>query len=295
MKEIAFVTMTWKDNWCLKIWVDYYSQFVSRRNLFVLLHDEDEEAEEIAKGCNIIHLHRREIYRDFDRDRWMTIQHFVTALLYQFRVVVFNDVDEILVVDPDVADDPVEYMLTQETVPVNTPFGFDVVHRSRDEPESIADGTSILKKRRFVRPTTIYSKPCILRQHVRFKAGGHGCDFPELHLSPHIYLVHLRTVDRNASVKRLLSRAKLTTDPETGEHFQSLGPRTWQLKQTEAEKMMDDLEALEIGHEPEFAFEGYRADYQIRFGEHFSHGLHGIKGKESRKVYELPARFQTAF
>ena len=295
ISEIAFATMSWKDNWYLKIWVDYYSRYIDRCNLFVLMHDRDEEAEEIARGCNIIRLHRRPIYRDFDRDRWMTIQYFVNALLFQFRVVVFNDVDEILVVDPDVSANPVEYILCNEAVPVNTPFGFDIVHRSEEETEDIGNGQGILAKRRFVRPTTVYSKPCILRQGVRFKAGGHGCDHPALHLSPNIYLMHMRTVDREMSLARLMSRTDITTDPISGESIQSLGPRTWRMQQHEAEEMMDGLEALEVRPNPTFDFQEFRLDYQERFGEHYSHGLFGIKNKEARCVFELPMRFRSVF
>ena len=47
----ALITMAYQDTVFLPIWIRYYSQFVPKKQIYVLIHNRDDALEEIAEGC----------------------------------------------------------------------------------------------------------------------------------------------------------------------------------------------------------------------------------------------------
>jgi hypothetical protein len=94
--NIAFATMVGDEPIFLPIWIGYYSRFVPKDHLFILVDGFDRRLPPEVAGCQVIRLPRSAPVPGWDVARWKMITAFTQMLLHRFEVVAFNDVDEIL-------------------------------------------------------------------------------------------------------------------------------------------------------------------------------------------------------
>ena len=67
--RLAFLTMVWRDYWLLEKWIAHNVRLVGKRDLFVINHGGDPRVDEIANGCNVIHVPRDGVSIDLTRQR----------------------------------------------------------------------------------------------------------------------------------------------------------------------------------------------------------------------------------
>ena len=208
----AALTMAYQDHEFLARWVGHYGREFGRQHLYVLSHGADPEHRRIAEGCNVIGLPRDPTLFRMDRRRWSLISQFAGGLLRYYNWVIAGDVDELVIVDPAVAAGLVSYLdrYDRPDAPASLcPFGVELVHTPASEPEPIDPDRPILSVRRNFRANANYSKPCVLRKETMFTAGGHANMHQPRILDPHLYLLHLRFYDQDATVRRLTGRKAL--------------------------------------------------------------------------------------
>ena len=146
----ALITMAYQDTFFLPLWIRYYAQFVSKKQIYVLIHGRDEALETIAEGCNVINITRPEITPNFEKNRWLMLSHFASGLTYQYDTVMYLDTDEIVFSDPTVCENPLEF-IDKIDAPVISPHGFEVMHRGDLEPDAITNEKPILEQREYAR------------------------------------------------------------------------------------------------------------------------------------------------
>lgn len=291
--KAAAVTMVKGDYFFLQRWLDYYGAQVGRKHLYVLSHGNDPEIRRLADGANVIHIPYDESRTKVEARRWSIQSHFVAGLLRYYNWVICGDVDELVVVDPDVATGILPYleaMPPRKTPAVVCPLGIEIIHNPVLEPEPLADGTPILARRRIFRLNANYSKPCITRTPIMFSPGGHSCSHNDRTVDPHLFLVHLRFVSHDLTLARLDSRK--TMKAVEAETIGTDAPRrgTWG-KDMESYLALSKLEpAAETVEFSEFRRKMIDGKRSVTPGGHWFFG-----GGRSREVYRLPARFASLF
>ena len=198
-KPAGAMTMVYQDHYFLQRWVDYYGRQFGRQHLYILSHGGDPEHDRICEGANVIHLPRDPTMWRMERRRWGISSQFSAGMLRYYNWLFVGDVDEVVIVDPDVAPDLTTYLgrySNPKSAPASLcPFGIELIHNPEAEPEPLVDDQPILSRRRVFRANANYAKPCILRKETGFTIGGHANSHQPRVLDPHMYLVHLRFFD----------------------------------------------------------------------------------------------------
>lgn len=237
--SVAFVTMVYDDAFFLDLWVRYYSRFTERRNLYVITHGPQDYAQDIAAGCNIIEVNRRAPYRSMDQDRFQLVNHLCSGLNYMFDWVVYNDVDELLVLDPAVGDDLIAYIegISPHTKVVS-PLGVEVLHRV-DLESDYDPSRAMLAQRKYMRVNAWYCKPCLTQIPLQWGPDGHGSEHGTYTLSEDLYLFHLKWFDQQFHIDRHQDRLNMRGTNEDGSAL-VFGAGSWGWSKFEYQRISND-------------------------------------------------------
>ena len=195
--RIAAVTMVYDEDIFLPLWLNYYGACFSPENLFVI----DDGSTDGSTGNPLIRnlVSKKRALLDED-DRAALVSHVHEALLGVYDVVIYTDVDEFIVIDPDAGMSLTQYLSTKQFA-CTAPIGFEVIHR-REREAGIDFLRPLFEQRRFVRFDVDYSKPAISRRPIRWGPGFHRCDL-KYKIDCNIILFHLRSVDYELSRRRI--------------------------------------------------------------------------------------------
>lgn len=207
----AAVTMVYEDYEFLRRWVAYYDKQIGRENIYIVSHGGDPEHDRIGAGCTVINIPRDETMFHFDRRRWRFLANLTAGLFSFYNWVVTSDVDEIVLVDPDVAAGLVEYLETTYSDMATAPgalsiFCLELIHNKDLETEPIEADATILSRRRVFRPNANYSKPCLTSVPGVFTPGGHSSSHGPRVLPDGLFLLHLHYFDHDHVRERLHQR-----------------------------------------------------------------------------------------
>jgi hypothetical protein len=286
------ITMAYQDHFFLERWVRYYGAQFGREHLYILSHGGDPEHARIGAGCNIITLPRDPTMYRLDRRRWSFISQFANGMLRYYNWLFVGDVDEVVIVDPDVAPDLPSYLQRFDgrgTPRSMCPLGIELIHNPKLEPDPIADDAPILSRRRNFRVNANYSKPCVMRRDVAFTIGGHANNHLPRVLDPHLYLIHLRFFDYDITCARLGQRREMR-DIMTGDKDPKSVGHAWG-------KDLENFKALASG-EPvreDIALTDFRAR-MVAEQQLLHDGKVAFWGAgRSKELYRLPERFAQVF
>lgn len=285
---IAFVTMVRDEDLFLRIWVEYYSRFVPRAALIVLLDGLDQRLPDWAEGVQALRLPRTAPGPGWDAARWRMISAIVSGLTERHEAVVFNDVDELIALDPAAGRDlPGAIRAEVAAHGVVSPFALELVHR-RDLEPPLDPARPVLDQRRHARINASYCKPCLTGRPIRWSLGGHYADHPRLHLSDTLFLFHLRYVDAGilmARQARRLAMAGAAADVAGG---------GWSQDESQMEAFLASIEA----RPPEvtdFAFGWQRRRIRDSWRHDEKAGIWRHDTLHNRRSYVLPDRFAGLF
>ncbi|MGB0966707.1 MAG: glycosyltransferase family 2 protein [Halocynthiibacter sp.] len=289
------LTMVYQDYDILRRWVNYYEKHLKREHLYVLSHGGDPEHARIAAGCNVITIPRDPTSHHFDRRRWGAINSFHAGLMRYYNWMIVSDVDEFVLLDPDVGTDLVGYLTGYEHgsrhdgpdgIPKSlSPFGIELIHNPEVEPEALDPEAPILRHRRVFRTNANYSKPCVLRQPANFTVGGHANNHQPRVLDPHLYLLHLRFYDYKATEKRLLGRQEIREKIDAGKDPKTTG-HAWKKDFENFKKLSDGKPVREDCHLEDFRSRMISGQQHLHNGKITFWG-----GGRSKELYRLPERF----
>lgn len=291
-KPAGAMTMVYKDYYFLQRWVDYYGRQFGREHLYVLSHGGDPEHRRIAEGANVIALPRDPTMWRMERRRWGINSQFSAGMLRYYNWFIVGDVDEVVIVDPDVAPDLVTYLsrYTGKRVPASLcPFGIELVHNPEAETEPLADDATILSRRRVFRANANYAKPCVLRKETGFTVGGHANNHQPRVLDPHLYLIHLRFFDYDMVTKRLEGRKDMRATM-VGDRDPKDAGKAWG-RDLETFLALSKLTATREDVDlPDFRKKMVEGQQHLHDGKITFFG-----GGRSKELYRLPDRFAPVF
>lgn len=206
-RPLGVVGMVFGDYAMLKRWYDYYAAQVGAENLYLFSHGNDPRHRDIARRAHVIGVPRDAEIVKFDARRWRMMSHFASGYLNYYNWMLVTDIDEMIVVDPEVAPSVTGYLARTypdiSTAPTSiSPFGLNIVHVPEEEPLPILDDETILSRRRYFYPSRVYSKPTLVRAPVFFGPGGHRNNLGPRTLSDDLYLVHLKFCDMTDIIAR---------------------------------------------------------------------------------------------
>jgi hypothetical protein len=285
--------MVYDDADFLPIWKKYWLDRLPGASLLVLVHGGGEEMMDLAEGTTRIPLARPDPYPDMEVDRWRMLGHVASGLTYMNDVVVYNDVDEILVADPDTGLDVVD-LLQKTTAPVNTPAGIEIIHRSDLEPTPLDPNLPVLQQRHHVRASNFYSKPCILRAPIRWGRGGHISDYDGIDFVEGLYNVHLRFMDDTLFLDRAVRRRQTTA---TNLDINAAERRKWRVSDDAAEALLAQHRAYPIAPATRDAPPMRSVHRPIikrgRMVEHDGIAIRQFPFREESTLVVLPERFRS--
>ena len=280
--------MVYDDDVFLDIFLKYWARFLPLKNIYVLIHAQYEKYEKIAAGCNCIRVNRPEMHKNSEVDRWDMISRLAGGMTFMFDKVIYTDVDEIVVVDPEVSDNPVDYMLGLHQPVVAIP-GIDLVNIEALEPEPYDPARPVLSQRQHYVNNSWYTKPALISEPVRWCSGGHYCDRESYHIDRNLTLVHLRLFDARIFGARAAARIKMISD-DSGQPIKGLGGKTWRRDASEyakykTEKIVQPETIFMYGHETK--------SHEIRRIR--DDGMVLRSPMEKKQIRHLPSRYHGLF
>lgn len=191
----AVFTMVHNESTMLPIWLAYYSRFFRPEDIYVLDHDSDDGST-VGQGFKCIPVSNPE----FD-NVWQTevVQEQQETLLGQYDVVLFTDVDEIVIPHPDLGDLGT-YMDTFNEDFVNC-LGYEVIHLPDREP-ALQPDRRILGQRRYWFENSTYSKAALATEPSAWEPGFHRRTDGHFKPDPDLFMVHLHRVDYDLCLER---------------------------------------------------------------------------------------------
>ena len=290
--SVALVTMVYNDAFFLEVWLRHYRKYADPKDIYIITHGPQDYAHVLGAGCNVIEIPRDPRNPRLDQDRFKYLSTFCAGLTEHYDRVIWNDVDEIVVLDPDHGSDLMGYINAlppeQEVV---SPFGLEIVHRADLENDYDYD-RPMFAQRRYVRFNGWYTKPNIISRPITWGPDGHGSSHGELHLDPHLYTFHLKWFDQNFHINRHKDRLKMRFTGDDGEEV-IVGAGSWSW--SEATYMIASNHFLRVPIlAPEDSFD-YTDDRRSVI-ESFGPGNHGtgmfkINWRVGGILHHLPERF----
>jgi glycosyltransferase involved in cell wall biosynthesis len=208
--RIAIVTMVHNEAVFLPLWIKHYSKVSGAQLIVVDNGSDDGSTDELPTNIEKITFPHREIIRDTARTEAMS--NFQNSLIQYYDRVIYTDVDEFIVIDPDLNTDLVSFIAEDQRNNI-APVGLNVIHRDNIEGP-IDFSEPILSQRQWVCFSSDYCKPLITRDKIKWMPGFHGSDkIPWI--TKNIYLFHLRLVDRDLLLLRTQERKRRTLEGQT--------------------------------------------------------------------------------
>ncbi len=199
MKPLAVFTIARNEAFFLPKWVEYYGRL--KADLHVLDHESNDGSTDIDGFVRV------PVEREHTDDcGWMlrTVEYKFKELLNTYRRVIFAEVDEFLIPDPDTYPSLQNYLENHYTATPITATGYDVCWQQGD---AYNPALPMMCQRKWKR-NDAWDKTLISGIPLCWEVGFHR---PQAHMprpdpDPSLLLVHLHYADREIAWMRIQSR-----------------------------------------------------------------------------------------
>ncbi|MDY0200952.1 MAG: glycosyltransferase family 2 protein [Tenuifilaceae bacterium] len=201
--KIAVVSMMRNDNFFVTKWLVYYGQQFGSKNLFLILDGHDQVLPVDCNDINVIRVPHISLSRvKGDKNRARLISCFAKSLFHRYKVVIAHDIDEILVVDPNLNMSLEQYLQIPVSNTSKSALGLDVGQHL--ELESAIDiNKPFLTQRSFAHVSARYTKPVVAHKPLRWGSGFHRVKGKNFHIDKNLFLFHFGMVDFNMSKDKI--------------------------------------------------------------------------------------------
>lgn len=201
--KIAVVSMMRNDNFFVTKWLVYYGQQFGSKNLFLILDGHDQVLPVDCNDINVIRVPHISLSRvKGDKNRARLISCFAKSLFHRYKVVIAHDIDEILVVDPNLNMSLEQYLQIPVSNTSKSALGLDVGQHL--ELESAIDiNKPFLTQRSFAHVSARYTKPVVAHKPLRWGSGFHRVKGKNFHIDKNLFLFHFGMVDLNMSKDKI--------------------------------------------------------------------------------------------
>ncbi|WP_138468052.1 glycosyltransferase family 2 protein [Poseidonocella sp. HB161398] len=192
-ENVAAITMVYGDHFIGK-WVDYYSEHLGEKNVFVISHGESDYHNKICRHVNHITL-PRVIDAHHDKYRARLLSDFANAILQTHACVLVLDADEIISVEPSLNISLKDYLL-QKRSGAAAPLGFNIF---QPDPSSNMDwDSSVLRQAHIMLYRAAFSKPAIRWESAQQSVGCHALLNRKFSIDENLFLFHMKFSDAAA-------------------------------------------------------------------------------------------------
>ena len=210
----AVVTMVYNEDVFLPLWARYYAGQYGADSCYVIDHGSDDGSTEKIAGINLVRIPRSPKH---NKKRANFLSNFCSSLLEWYDSVIYCDVDEFLIPDPD-AYDSLRAFTDQLTAGVTiTAIGVDVTHLPDVDPDIDLE-KGVLGQRTWVRFSFAMCKPLVTTVPIRWTPGFHSSDQPLV--MDRLYLFHLHNFDLPISLRRLATTRAMPWGDGPPDHYQ---------------------------------------------------------------------------
>lgn len=279
--KIAIITSVYDEREFLPIWRAHYGRMVGLQNLYVL---DDGSTDGSTHGLEPSWVIRRPKAPIDQFSKADMVTFFVAQMLSVYDVVVYTDIDELLVIDPLARLSFRNYILQLRGNHFNA-IGLNVVHNAAVEP-TYDPKLPLLSTRSWIEFEYSYCKQLIHRTPVIFTPGFHHTNKPR-NFAPGLYLFHLRAFDTRIALRRIEHRRRLAWTKRSVDNGHGIQNRMRE----------DEYLAAIIPYSPEDFAEAVPED---RFNDFIVRLVRDLSAKPppqslwDRKLLRLPERFLSA-
>ena len=214
----AIITLVRNEKFFLPHWIEYYSR-VPGAQLVVLDHESDDGSTAGIDSLRVVHgmVHHPEM----ENASWMlhTVQHHMGGLLRSgYERVIYAEVDEFLIPDPERWVDLREYLEFTEDSGIVAARGWNVIHKPGDVP--LPESGSLLMGRSWKR-SELYDIRMGGSKVPDWKIGRHGLKDAPNDPDTDLRLVHLHYANRELGWERIQARMRGKPIAQDGCGFQN--------------------------------------------------------------------------
>lgn len=272
--------MVYNEAVLLPVWLKHYARQIGSQHCYVLDHgSSDGSTRNISAQVTTLPRSQPD-----EHLRAVAANDYCATLLDAYDYVLFTDVDELVVADPDKAPTLKHWIAWNRRLPaVVSPFGVDILHDHENESE-IDWNKPISKQRKLIRPFSALCKPTLVKERPTWGAGFHFTQKPSKAYIAELFLFHLAFCDNRMLEDRQIRRnAVAKTKPLTDHH--AIPPS-----------------AL-LQHVQGYVQSLPRTDARLRSGDFFyectrrmfAANLNNRELVQVEELWELPKRFRGAF
>ena len=214
MKRIAALTLVRNGDRFIGRWIAHYGALFGRENLYVAFDGMDQKLPMPHSGApdwgvNVLNFEHVAYSRlKGDKVRAARASDIASDLFGTYDIVIGTDVDEFLVLDPNVSEGIVSYLSALPIKNSLSALGIDVAHNTALEAPLDWDAP-FLGQRQFGLLSDRYTKASILTQPMRWGSGFHRVKGQGFTIDPNLFLFHFGSVDTPETTARLESKERI--------------------------------------------------------------------------------------
>ena len=211
LKRIAAITTVRNDTVFLEKWVRYYGRQLGVKNLYVFIDGHDQPLPEWLNDVNTLVLPHIPLKRvPAMRRRARVMSHLARGLFKYFDAVIVTDVDEFLIVDPELNQTLAEYLTHSKAKTTLSGLGLDVGQHLELEA-GLDPEQPFLDQRSYAHLSSRYTKPVVAFRPVTWGSGMHRVKGRNFHIDPNLFLFHFGMVDYQLSTGKTADQDRLAT------------------------------------------------------------------------------------
>ena len=197
-KKSAVFTICRNESVFLPLWIDYYRGYFKDKDIYVLDHQSTDKSTDDMPNRVIVE-------NDLTEDNNWLIEvtcDFQKKLLEKYESVLFVNVDEIVVPDPEVYNGIQDYIEKNKHRNMVRCLGFEVLHMLKDEPDYDVN-KKVLEQRKFwYNNPKVYNKPLLSQVPIEWACGWHNAKNANPSVDKNLFLIHLHRMDYSYCLSR---------------------------------------------------------------------------------------------
>lgn len=201
-KPVAVISMVRNDSFFIEKWISYYGKHLGFEHLYLFLDGMDQKVPEAALKINYFQIpHKEESRAVGDRNRAKKISAFAQQLFPKYHAVMAVDIDEFLVLDPNVGDSLTGYLQKESKATTLSGLGLDVGQHPNLEV-AIDPKKPFLSQRSFAQVSDRYTKPSVSFKPLSWGAGFHRIKGKNFKIDSNLFLFHFGLIDYKTSLQK---------------------------------------------------------------------------------------------
>lgn len=207
-KPIAVVSMFRDDIFFADKWISYYGKIFGYEHIYLFVDGTDQKLPKEASKINCFKIQHLVMRRSMaDRYRAKKISEFAKKLYPRYKAVLAMDIDEFLVIDPNVNQSLFDYLNHEFKYSSLSGLGLDVGQHPITEKE-LDLNKRFLSQRSYALLSDRYTKPVVSLKPINWGSGFHRIKGENFFIDPNLYLFHFGLIDKKYAFSKF-NRSKL--------------------------------------------------------------------------------------